>query len=75
MFVLFATKPLNDRTTGARFNVFGIKGLYRKRKALRRGFKINKGKSMTAVHVGKRTVYLERKANKISIKALHHFAG
>ena len=75
MFVLFATKPLNDNTSGARFNAFGIKGLYRKRKALSRGFKINKGKSMTAVHVGKRTVYLERKANKLSIKALHHFAG
>ena len=32
MFVLVATKPLNDGTSGFRFNVLGQKGLVRKRK-------------------------------------------
>jgi len=31
MFVLFATKPLNDGTQGFRFNFVGVKGLTRKR--------------------------------------------
>ena len=36
MFVLFATKPLNDGTQGFRFNFAGVKGLTRKRKTLSR---------------------------------------
>ena len=35
MFVLFATKPLNDGTQGFRFNFAGVKGLTRKRKHLK----------------------------------------
>ena len=37
MFVLLATKDLNDGTKGFRFNFLGIKGLTRKRKGLSRG--------------------------------------
>ena len=29
MFVIFATKPLNDGTKGFRFNFLGLKGLTR----------------------------------------------
>ena len=38
MFVLVATKPLNDGTKGFRFNVLGVKGLYRKRNQKSRGW-------------------------------------
>ena len=43
MFVIFATKPLNDGTKGFRFNFLGYKGLTRKRKHTSRGYKINVG--------------------------------
>ena len=75
MFVLFATKPLNDGTKGFRFNFAGIKGLTRKRKALGRGFKVIRNDCMTAVHLGKRTVYVEHKPNRNTQRRLRHFAG
>ena len=75
MFVCFATKALNDRTDGFRFNFAGIKGLTRKRKTLSRGYKIVRGKCMTALHLGKRTIYLEKKPNKASYRRVRHFAG
>jgi len=73
MFVILATKPLNDGTQGFRFNLFGRKGLTRKRKEASRGwFKRQAMSSMTAYHFGKRTVYFERVHNP---RKLFHFAG
>ena len=49
---------LNDGTNGFRFNIAGIKGLTRKRQAIKRyGFKW--GDAMTALHLGKRSIYIE----------------
>ena len=50
MFVLFATKPLNDGTNGFRFNFLGVKGLTRKRTTTTRWGK-HTGKSMNAYHL------------------------
>ena len=75
MFVLFATKPLNDGTKGFRFNFAGIKGLTRKRKNLKRSFKIDSSGCMTALHLGKRSLYIERKPNRKTDRKLCHFAG
>lgn len=75
MFVLFATKPLNDGTNGFRFNFAGVKGLTRKRKHASRGFKVTRNDCMTALHIGKRTVYVERKPNRDTERKLRHFAG
>ena len=75
MFILFATKPLNDGTNGFRFNFAGIKGLTRKRKNLKRSFKIDSSGCMTAVHLGKRSLYIERKPNRQTKRKLCHFAG
>ena len=75
MFILFATKPLNDGTSGFRFNVLGTKGIVRKRKWLSRGYGVEIGKTMRSVHLGKVTVYLETKRNKVSVRQLRHFAG
>ena len=75
MFVLFATKPLNDGTQGFRFNFAGVKGLPRKRKHSSRGFKITRNGCMTALHLGKRSVYVEQKLNRSTERRLRHFAG
>ena len=75
MFVLFATKPLNDGTQGFRFNFAGVKGLTRKRKHSSRGFKITRNGCMTALHLGKRSVYVEQKLNRSTEPRLRHFAG
>ena len=75
MFVCIATKPLNDGTTGFRFNFFGLKGLTRKRIKLSRGFAIERGKCTTKIHLGKRSVYLEQKPNRTSKRRIRHFAG
>ena len=72
MFAILATKPLNDRTKGFRFNVMGQKGLVRRRKAKSNGFKLDAGPCMAKLHLGRITVYLESKA---TVRALHHFAG
>jgi len=72
MFVIFATKPLDDGTKGFRFNFLGYKGLTRKRKHTNRGYKINTGGCMKAIHLGKRTVYLEHNSTP---RKLRHFAG
>ena len=74
MFVLLATKPLNDNTKGFRFNFIGIKGLTRKRSTVNR-LGITKGQCMTGYHLGKRSVYIERKPNRTSSRKLQHFAG
>lgn len=75
MFLIVTTQPLNDGTKGFRFNAFGVKGMLRKRKNLSRGYGINKGKAMTALHIGKVTVYVENKGNKYSVRQFRHFAG
>jgi hypothetical protein len=75
MFVIFATKPLNDGTKGFRFNAFGLKGVVRKRKSLSRGYGFTQGKSMKALHLGKLTVYFETGRNSYSVRQLRHFAG
>lgn len=73
MFIILATKALNDRTKGFRFNVLGLKGLTRKRKYKSRGWGVQRSECMTAFHMGKRTVYLER--DRSVARKLHHFAG
>lgn len=75
MFIIIATKPLNDRTQGFRFNVLGLKGLTRKRKNLSRGWKVELKDCTIAYHMGKRSVYVERKANRVSSRIIRHFAG
>ena len=74
MFVLFATKPLNDDTQGFRFNFLGIKGLTRKRLHKKR-YGINKGACMKAYHLGKRSIYFETKGNRTTARKFQHFAG
>ena len=75
MFLIVTTQPLNDGTKGFRFNAFGKKGMLRKRKHLSRGYGISRGKAMTALHLGKVTVYVENKGNKYSARQFRHFAG
>ena len=74
MFVWIATKPLNDRTDGFRFNFLGIKGLTRKRVSIKR-YGIAQGKCMKALHIGKRSVYFKKSNNKTSSRRVRHFAG
>ena len=76
MFILFATKPLNDGTNGFRFNFAGLKGLTRKRKPnnIRFGISLFSG-CMSKFHMGRRSVYIERKANRQTKRKLCHFAG
>lgn len=75
MFLLITTKPLNDGTKGFRFNIFGLKGMTRKRKSLSRGYGIDLMKTTIAMHLGKRTVYFETKANRYSKRQFRHWAG
>jgi hypothetical protein len=72
MFIILATKPLNDRTKGFRFNVLGLKGLTRKRKVKSLPWAIKNDDCMTAIHMGKRSIYFER---KVTPRKLAHFAG
>jgi hypothetical protein len=72
MFMILATKALNDGTKGFRFNVLGLKGLTRKRKVKSNGWKVLAKDCMTIVHMGKRTLYLEHGG---TIRKLRHFAG
>lgn len=72
MFIILATKPLNDGTKGFRFNVFGKKGICRIRKHKRNGWNILREECMTKVNMGKATVYLEHKKTP---RILRHFAG
>ena len=74
MFICIATKPLNDRTDGFRFNMCGLKGLTRKRQTVKR-WGVAKGKCMKAVHLGKRSIYFEKGTNKITGRRVRHFAG
>ena len=74
MFVIIATKPLNDGTRGFRFNYLGAKGLIRIRKYKSRGLHIfQRSECMTAHHIGRFTLYLDHKRN--NKRKLNHFAG
>jgi hypothetical protein len=75
MFLIFATKPLNDRTQGFRFNVLGLKGLVRFRKTVSRGYRKEAGDCTTAFHMGKATIYFEQKPNRNRTRKFRHFAG
>jgi len=77
MFAILATKPLNDRTDGFRFNILGKKGIFRKRKIKSRGLGVQHLKNMTALHIFKRTIYLENASNSnvANPRRLRHFAG
>ena len=72
MFIIFATKPLNDGTKGFRFNFLGKKGLVRIRKRKNNGWKITHDDCMSVVHMGKASAYFEKKKTE---RKLHHFAG
>jgi hypothetical protein len=71
--ILAATKPLNDRTQGFRFNFLNQKGLYRKRKFKSRPLSVTKDSCMLGIHWGKRSLYLERRGT--GVRPLFHFAG
>jgi len=75
MFIIAATKSLDDSSKGFRYNFFGVKGLVRVRKLKSRGFKMQKGKCMDMLHLGKVTIYKEISKNKKSQRVLRHFAG
>ena len=76
MFVILATKPLNDGTRGFRFNFLGVKGRNRRRSVLSRGFSLfNRENCMTAHHFWKTSLYIERKRNRFSVRKFMHFAG
>lgn len=72
MFIIFATKSLNDGTKGFRFNVLGKKGLVRIRKRKNNGWNIHHDDCMTRINMGKVSAYFEHKA---TIRLLRHFAG
>lgn len=71
MFVILATKPIQDGCKGFRFNFLGKKGIYRKRSVINR-YGRTQGKVMTGYHFGKRSLYLE---NAEAYRKLYHFAG
>jgi len=76
MFIIVATKPLNDRTRGFRFNFFGVKGLLRLRKKQSRGFSLfNRDGCMVAHHMWRLSLYVEKRRNKTTERKLSHFAG
>lgn len=64
-------KSLNDGTNGYRFNLSGLRGLYRIRATKRRlGF--TSGDSTIGVHIGKLSVYVNRPRGR---KLEETFAG
>ena len=75
MFVILATKPLNDGTKGFRFNFFGKKGIIRRSKLQSYGIKFVKGDCMNAYHIGKTTIYTELSTNTSSGRRFRHVAG
>jgi len=75
MFVIFATKRLNDGTKGFRYNALGLKGVVRMRKHLSRGCSLKQGKAMKVLHLWRFSIYFETKRNQHSVRQLRHFAG
>ena len=72
VFLIVATKPLNDGTSGFRFNVLGQKGLVRKRKSKSRPLGKSMGSTMDVYSMGKFSIALEKKRPS---RKLAHFAG
>lgn len=72
MFLIAATKSLNDGTRGFRFNFLGQKGLVRFRKRKNNGYNVQHKDCMTRINLGKATLYLEHDFTK---RVLRHFAG
>jgi hypothetical protein len=56
---LMKTIPLDDGTKGFRFDFVGLKGISRKRITKKR-YGITKGKTFRAIHMGKRSIYIEQ---------------
>lgn len=56
---MFKTRPLNDGTKGNRFELIGIKGMYRIRKYKRRAFQIDLQQTFASVHYGRFTLHIE----------------
>lgn len=54
----FNFKPLNDNTSGFRYNIGPFSGLYRKRKTVS-SWKVSQGETMTKFELGKRAIYVE----------------
>ena len=76
MFVILATKPLNDNTKVLRFNFVILKGLTRKRKIKNLGgFNVLRGECMTAYFFVKRSIYLQNRVNKKEPGKLWHLPG
>ena len=77
MFVIFATKPLNDGTKGVRFNALGTKGIVRIRKLKHNGWFTRCGSTeMPGRNFGKVSVYVEAKRNRMdNNRRIRHFAG
>lgn len=75
MFLIAATKPLNDGTSGFRFNVFGVKGFVRKRKCKSHPVSKEVGRCMTRYNAGKFSLYVENKPNRLSKRKIRHIAG
>lgn len=70
MFRLFKTLPLNDNTTGFRFDGLAMKGIYRKR-VIKKRWGVSKGDTFGAIHFGKRSIYVEQFRPK---RKLHDWA-
>ncbi len=71
--IKLSTKPLNDGSTGIRFAlslpfVGQVTGIYRKRLIKTRGWKIEHLSKMVALHLGKRTLYLEQFRNRKTVR-------
>ena len=75
MFYILSTKSTTDGCKGFRFNYLGTKGIFRKRKVKSNGIKFKALNSMIALHFFKRTIYLEKKANRTTGRRVRHFAG
>ena len=75
MFVILATKPLNDGTNGFRFKFLGNIVIVRIRKLQSNGIKFTQGDCMNAYHIGKTTVYTEKSSNTTTGRKFRHVAG
>jgi hypothetical protein len=62
---------LSDNINGRiRFNVLGVKGFYAKRKYKSRGWGIERQRTFTQIHLGKRSIAIETRGRRTS-----NFAG
>ena len=71
-FTCISIKGNNDGTAGFRFNIFGKKGLVRRRKNKSNGLRLTSGKCFNSLHIFKTTIHVEKKR---TVDPLGHFAG